>query len=321
MTRRDKVLGLAGSAAVLAAVTAIGLWWYWKPVVIAAAPGDARVLAISRGEIYWADDQCHLWRHPLDDLPGRRPGEEVMKLSACTAHNPIFSGNDFFRLTGGSRVVRHAGGSFGVVAEHPLSRAFAVDGAQVYLGHCALDASCQIVLAADDSDESVVMQGTDITDLKQLAVDGERLFWLDRGKVVRHHGQPPRPPEVVQAPRLMMAPKLPRADESVLVDNFGGERFFLTPRFVLWQSAGRVRRIDKKGGAPDEVLAASALYVVAVDGAAVFLATDTGIWEIADLAAPAPRRRYAGATKGIAVDPRFLYFVPPGDDAIVRLFR
>jgi len=299
--------------------------------VLGVAPGT-RLLAVSRGTLYWLGRTCSIWRAELDG--GRiasEPLEPMEPVGACPPDDPRVDGDVIYQLTGFGQVLRHSARQRAPMVQRRLLYALALDPKYLYAGNCAQVDNCEIerMPAEDDPGDPILMQAG-IHALANMDVDGNEIFWVDRGRrkplcgketnpdtnVVEYHCHDPAPP------RLMAAKKgEPRATERVVLADFDGRRPLLGARHVYWLGEGGVRRVPKAGGANTLILPTHALSGFAAAGDDVYLGADGGVFHARDGAEPERMQRTDSPPRGVTVDADFVYWIDGDRSAIYRRHR
>ena len=307
-------------------------WLRSGPSRVLGVSVGTRLLAVSRGTLYWLGRTCSIWR---TDVEGGRaanePLEPLLQVGSCPPDDPRLDGDVIYQLTGLGQVMRHSTRQRTPMVQRRLLYALALDGKYLYAGNCAQVNNCQIerMPAEDDPGDPILMQAG-IHALANMDVDGSDIFWVDRGlrkpicanetnpdtNVVEYHCHDPAPP------RLMAAKKgEPRATERVVVTDFDGRRPLLGARHVYWLGAGGVHRVPKAGGANALVLPTRVLSGFAADGDDVYLGADGGIFHARDGEPPEPLQRTDSPPHGVAIDADFVYWIDGDRNAIYRRRR
>jgi hypothetical protein len=296
--------------------------------VVPVAPG-MRLLGLSRGVLTWMSPTCGVWHARLEGGHAAEPPGPLLSLGECPADDPRFDGEVVYLLGGVGLISRHAPDGRTVLLKRSLAYALALDAGYLYVANCNYRRDCRIErLPADGTGRPELMQAG-ILALANMEVDGRELYWVDRGSPQPEcesnegSGSPPpgrcTPPV---PPRLMAAPKNePRAVERVVLTDFDGRRPFLGARHVYWLGAGGIHRTPKAGGADQLVLPTTTLTGFAADGDQIYLATSAGIFTARDGEPPRPLELTEAPPSGLGLDARFVYWIDPGEGAIVRRRR
>jgi hypothetical protein len=158
-------------------------WLHSGPSRVLGVASGTRLLAVSRGTLYWLGRTCSIWRADLDGGHiGSEPLEPLLPVGSCPADDPRVDGDVIYQLTGLGQVVRHSAQQRAPMVQRRLLYALALDAKYLYAGNCAQANNCQIerMPAEDDPGDPILMQAG-IHALANMDVDQNEIFWVDRG--------------------------------------------------------------------------------------------------------------------------------------------